>query len=293
MKRLISIVLVVLLLTAMPVYATESPNEEEDISYTVNEKITLRNDSTVTVTVVSGSVISCVVDGKVIPQYNATTPKYEFRAEHGTHTILLNCTEEVDYTIEHVDLDINPYLAYESITLVQGFTAENHVVNANSFVEYKSSNPDIFTVDDNGNITTVSAGTADFVCYVGTEKLTCPVKVKKNVYKASALKTNECPAFTTTAKVTSVAYTDKGATVKINICNNTPYAIKKLKPTFTLKDDKGSKLLVKKYKTLTKTILPYRAVTINLDVTNKSLPSDLINLTVCKPSVSVKYSYKN
>lgn len=293
MKRLIPIVLAMLLLTVMPVYATESPNEEESTSYTVKEKITLRNDSTVTITIVSGSVISCVVDDKVIPQYNSAAPKYKFRAEHGTHTILLNCTEEVDYTIEHTDLDIHPYLAYESINLVQGFTAENHAVNANSFVEYKSSNPDIFTVDDNGNITTVSAGTADFVCYVGTEKLTCPVKVKKNVYKASALKTSECLAFTTTAKVISVAYTDKGATVKVNICNNTPYVIKKLKPTFTLKDNKGDKLLVKTYKTLTKTILPYRAVTISLNVSNKLLPGDLINLTICKPSVSVKYSYKN
>lgn len=294
MKKLLATVLLFCMLTVTPVYATESENEEPTVSTTfITERVDLKADSTVRIDILQGDITECSVGTKVIPKYSYKDNYYQFRAPYGTHYIMLSCVDDAEYNITVTPLDINPYLEYTEITIVDGFDAKNTVVNANAPVSYLSTDTNVFTVDSNGNITTRNAGEASLVAQVGATTLKCKITVLANKYTATKLKLSDCRSFAMVSRVYALYYTDTGMYVKYTVGNNTNKIITSFTPTLTLYDDKHKITYKSKLPTVTRNVKTYSVSNFKLFIKNKDLPEDVINLTACKPSMSIHCSYKN
>lgn len=294
MKKLLTIVLLLCTLMVTPVYATESANEEptEPTMY-VTERVDLKADSTVRIEILQGDITECSVGTTVIPKYSSKDNYYQFKAPYGTHYIMMSCVDDADYNITVTPLDINPYLEYEEITIIDGYVAKNTVINANAPVRYLSSDTGVFTVDGEGNITTRGAGEADFVAQVGATTLKCKIKVLENKYTASKLKLSDCRTFAMVSRVYAVYYTDTGMCVKYTVGNNTNKIITSFTPTLTLYDNNHKIIYLATLPTMKHNVKRYSVSNFKLFIKNKDLPEDVINLTACKPSMSIRCSYKN
>lgn len=294
MKRLLSIVLSLCLLMTTPVYATESEGEEFDQASTlVTRRIDLKSDSTVRLDILYGDVLDCKVDAVTVPKYSTKDNYYQFKAPYGTYYIYLTCSADTVFDVTITPLDIKPYLEYSDITVLNGFSAKNSVLNANAPVYYKSSDINVFITDAEGNITTRGIGTADLIAEVGATVLKCKVTVQDNKYKGSKLKLSDCSTFAMVSKVYSIHYTPTGLCVKYTVGNNTSKVITNYTPKLTLYDKSNKVLCSTVLPTVNKSIKAYSTKNFKLNVAYKDLPEDVINLTSCKPSMSIRCTYKN
>lgn len=294
MKRLLSIVLSLCLLITTPVYAMESEGEESDATSTlVTRRIDLKSDSTVRLDILYGEVIDCKVDAVTVPKYSTNDNYYQFKAPYGTHYIHLTCSADTVFDVTITPLDIKPYLEYSDITVLNGFSAKNSVLNANAPVYYKSSDINVFITDAEGNITTRGIGTADLIAEVGPTVLKCKVTVKDNKYKGRKLKLSDCSTFAMVSKAYSLYYTPTGLCIKYTVGNNTSKVITSHTPKLTIYDKSNKALCTSVLPTVNKNIKAYSTKNFKLYVDYKDLPDDVINLTSCKPSISIRCTYKN
>lgn len=277
-----------------PVYATESKGEEpSSTSTSVTRRIDLKADSTVRLDILYGEVMDCKVGTVTIPKYSDKENYYQFKAPYGTHYIYLTCSADTVFDVTITPLDIKPYLEYSDITVINGFSAKNCVLNANAPICYKSSDIGVFSTDAEGNIITRGVGTADLIAEVGATVLKCKVTVLANKYKGSKLKLSDCNTFAMVSKVYSVYYTPTGLCIKYTVGNNTSKVIMNHTPKLTLYDKSNEVLYTSELPTLNKSIKAYSTKNFKLYVDYKDLPEDVINLTSCKPSISIRCTYKN
>lgn len=115
------------------------------------------------------------------------------------------------------------------LTTVVGQSAKLTLTNAGSKVTWKSSKPGVAKVSKNGKVTGVKAGNAVITATSDGQKVTCKVKVQKNVFSITPANNKNTKKNTVTFCVYKASYNSAGDLVcKVRILNRTPFRIMKV-----------------------------------------------------------------
>lgn len=116
------------------------------------------------------SITSIVFSNGTIPNWNGNQNQVLFENIQVSSTQKIN---SITVTIEDVSSELkDPKCAFSAesatYTLGEAFSAPNFTTVSDGEITYKSSNPEIATVDNSGNITAIAAGTTTITASVAT-----------------------------------------------------------------------------------------------------------------------------
>lgn len=135
-----------------------------------------------------------------------------------------------------------------TLTLTAGFTKALSIKDNKGSVKWKSSKPDIASVDSKGKVTAKKAGKSTITASVDGKELKCTVTVKNNKYTASKLTNSEIAHGQASWEAYSAAYDDNGGlTIKFRMVNSSGHYSEYLKNIVVkVKTAKGSTVAVYK-----------------------------------------------
>lgn len=158
-----------------------------------------------------------------LASYTMPAGDYELTATFPTETIY----QVIVYTdnTQTQPLQINK----TKLTTVVGQSAKLTLANAGSKVTWKSSKPGVAKVSKNGKVTGVKAGNTVITATSDGQKVTCKVKVQKNVFSITPANNKNTKKNTVTFCVYKASYNRAGDLVcKVRILNRTPFRIMKV-----------------------------------------------------------------
>lgn len=187
-----------------------------------------------------------------------------------------------------------PVINTKSFTITAGQKRTLKVTNKTGKITWKTSKKSVATVSGEGVVTAKKAGKATITASVDGCKLTCKVKVKKNEYRASAVKNSQA-TYGVWWNPVKVSYNKKGQLVcKVQVVNNSIYHITALdKFTIIVYDKNG--VVVGRHTISSKSVSVSSGnnSTITVIIPKSKVKKNNVDLRLAqKPHCEGKYLYK-